>query len=447
MKKVALSLAGVLAAAAFAPEASAVPAFARQTGMACNSCHFQHFPVLGSFGQSFKSSGFTLMGAQGKIEAEHLSIPDTLNAAMLLKTRYQKTSGTDAADTINGTTTNSGQWQIPDEFGLFFGGRVADSEHLKVGMMVEAGMTGGKIGGIVNGLRLPMVYDAGAVTISAIPFLTDTLGPAYGYELSSTGIQRAIRWAEHRKETSAAQWVLGQGTSGGAASGLAIVVKNDLGYVNVTKWSPNFAYAGGTNAVAMSSGWLRVAATPTIGSMAAHIGVALASGSNFCVAGGGTTPAAPTAADRCDTKATIVDFQGQTAVGENDLSIYVQYATAPASSASSNNLYNGKDGTARTSLTVGADYSVIPHTLSVGAAIRNAKAGLSKVQEAAGATDGDNAITLTAVYDLFQNMALHANYSMYSGSAYNATTGVNGDPSAVGANGKSLLTLMLESAW
>jgi len=73
MKKVALSLAGVLAAATFAPEASAVPAFARQTGMACSACHAQHFPILNGFGRAFKAAGFTMMGAQEKIEGDNIS--------------------------------------------------------------------------------------------------------------------------------------------------------------------------------------------------------------------------------------------------------------------------------------------------------------------------------------------------------------------------------------
>ncbi len=77
MKKIVLSLAGVMAAAAFAPEASALPVFARQTGMACSACHFQHFPLLNGFGRAFKAAGFTMVGAQGKIEGDRLSIPDT----------------------------------------------------------------------------------------------------------------------------------------------------------------------------------------------------------------------------------------------------------------------------------------------------------------------------------------------------------------------------------
>ena len=50
--------------------------------------------------------------------------------------------------------------------------------------------------------------------------------------------------------------------------------------------------------------------------------------------------------------------------------------------------------------------------------------------------NGDDAMTVTAVYDLYQNVALHANYSTYSGSAYNAPGSVT-----------NLLTLMLEAAW
>src|SRR5574340_1570459 len=109
MKKIVLSLAGALAATAFAPEASAIPSFARQTGMACNSCHFQTYPALTSFGRAFKSGGYTMIGAQGKVEGEHgLSIPETLNASVYAQLRYIKTGGTSFA--AGGTkTANEGR--------------------------------------------------------------------------------------------------------------------------------------------------------------------------------------------------------------------------------------------------------------------------------------------------------------------------------------------------
>ncbi len=232
MKKVALSLAGVLAAATFAPEASAIPAFARQTGMACSACHAQHFPVLNGFGRAFKAAGFTMMGAQEKVEGEHLSIPSTLNAAVLLKVRYQKTNGPTAGE-VSGASTNSGQWQFPDEFSLFFGGRVADNGAVKVGMMMENNLVAA--GALAAGLRVPVVVDLDAAKLSLIPYTTDSLGAFYGYTESSNGLNRAIRWAENRTQVFAHQYT---GIGNGATTGLAFVAHSDMGYINVSRFAP-----------------------------------------------------------------------------------------------------------------------------------------------------------------------------------------------------------------
>lgn len=41
-------------------DANALPSFARQTGMACSSCHVQSFgPNLTSVGRNFKLNGYT----------------------------------------------------------------------------------------------------------------------------------------------------------------------------------------------------------------------------------------------------------------------------------------------------------------------------------------------------------------------------------------------------
>jgi len=432
MKKIVLSIAGVMAAAAFAPEASAIPAFARQTGMACNACHQQHYPVLNGFGQAFKAAGYTMMGAQEKVEGEHLSIPSTLNAALLLKARYQKTNGVDPVGTISGTTTNSGQWQIPDEFSLFFGGRVAEN----IGFMMENNVVGGPLGGIVAGFKIPVVFDMGAAKISVIPFLTDALGVAYGYDESSTGMVRGVRWMEHRNEISAMQYV---GNGAGAATGLAFVAKGDMGYINVTRFSPNFAAAagvtGGPNtSVQLRSNFVRIAATPAMGDWAMHIGAAFTSGSNYV----GTTGTTLTAANLVETRATSLDFQAMGQAGGKDLSVYATYARAPGTAVGAvANIYNGNPN-ARTAWTIGADYSVIPHVLHLGAAYRSADTGaviVAPVAAGAATSSNDDAISVSAVYDLTQNVALHANYSSYSGGARTA------------AAGNSMATFMLEAAW
>ncbi len=403
MKKVALSLAGVLAAAAFAPEASAVPAFARQTGMACSSCHAQHFPVLNGFGRAFKAAGFTMMGAQEKVEGEHLSIPSTLNAAVLLKARFQKSSDAKAVGAIDGDATNSGQWQIPDELSLFFGGRVADSEMIKVGMMMENNMVGGPAGGIIAGLRVPVVVDLGAAKLSVIPFGTDALGAFYGYTESSTGVTRGIRWAEHRKDISAHQYT---GIGDGTASGIAFVAKHEMGYINVSRFSNAFFYVPGATGVAMTSTALHVAVTPTIADFATVIGFESLSGKNRASA----------AAAEVETKGVGFDAQAHGEIAGMEVGLYGTYA---------------KNNTAvKTAGTAGVDVTVIPHTLTLGTALRMGKTS--------GKTD--NAVVLTAVYDLFQNVAVHANYSMYSGD-----TNTNAD--AVGGSGKSMFTGLLEAAW
>jgi hypothetical protein len=170
-----------------------------------------------------------------------------------------------------------------------------------------------------------------------------------------------------------------------------------------------------------------------------HIGVAAASGKGWNDG----------AVTKFETKGTVVDFQAQGAVAEMETSVYAQYAVAPKSSGVNANLFNG-GVTDKKAVTVGADFSVIPHTLHVGAAYRIANTGVNAAEQAAGAGDKDNALTFTAVYDLFQNVALHANYSMRSGSSYDAggtNDATTADPVTGAKGSKNLLTLMLEAAW
>ncbi|GAB1234188.1 hypothetical protein [Ferrigenium sp. UT5] len=411
MKKVALSLAGVLAAATFAPEASAVPAFARQTGMACSACHAQHFPVLGSFGRAFKAAGFTMVGSQEKIEGDKISLPSTLNFGVLAKVRFQKTNGNTAkpldnrGGTIEGADTNDGQIQFPDEYSLFFGGRVADNGMVKIGTMTEFNLVGGAG---TAGLRIPVVFDLDAVKLSVIPYATDALGAFYGYSESSTGVTRGIRWAEHRKEISAHQYV---GMGAGAASGVALVAKTDMGYVNISRWSPNlFLGPSSTAQTNPESTAISIAATPTVLDFDIIAGVDYLTGSGI-IADNVT---------RKDTNAVGASFQAQGELAGLESSFYATWAKAQAGDS----LYATNPGAIK-AFTLGADITVIPHTLSLGAAYRGASNGK--------AGSNDDAITLAAVYDVAQNVALHADWTSYKDNQ--------------GANGDTLFTGMLEAAW
>ncbi|MDD2700628.1 MAG: hypothetical protein PHH36_05255 [Sideroxydans sp.] len=415
MKKIALSLAGVMAAVAFAPEASAIPAFARQTGMACSACHAQHFPVLNGFGRAFKSAGFTMMGSQEKVEGEHLSIPSTLNAAVLLKVRYQKTNGPDGGE-LSGASTNTGQWQFPDEYSLFFGGRVADNGAVKVGMMMENNL---KASMMAAGLRVPVVVETDSAKLSLIPFTTDSLGAFYGYTESSNALNRAIRWAENRTQVFAHQF---SGIGDGAATGLAFVAHSDMGYINVSRFAPTFA-----SATQMSSTAVHIAATPTIADFATVISAEVVSGESYV----GTT-----VADKRATKGTGLSAQAHGELAGMETGLYFAYSVAAKSDAAVANQFNSSTTNDKKATQIGADFTVIPHTLSLGA---NYLAGKN------GAGETENYFTVTGVYDLAQNVALVANYTIGSGSAFDA--GASKDASVVGSEGKNLLTLMLESAW
>ena len=410
MKKIVLSLASVLAATAFAPEAAAIPAYARQVGMACAACHAQHFPVLNSFGRSFKASGYTMMGAQGKVEGEHLSIPDTLNASMIVKLRYLDDNRAAAANTRTAAaTTGNGQFQFFDEFALLFGGRIADNIGFFVeGQLIEAGVPLAAI------VRMPFAFDMGGAKLSVVPFAADGGSVMVGYELGSGGTLRANRWSESRNETSAVQY----NRNIESAAGFAFVAQNDMGYVNFTKWTPHYGFKDTGVASALDSNYIRIAATPTVGDWAMHIGAGKMSGSGF----GG---AAQTVTDQ-----TFFDAQAQGELGGKEIGVYFQHSKAPITTVvGAVSAYNAKNVTDKKATTIGVDYSVIPHSLHIGAAYRNASNG------AAAISNGDNAWTVQAIYDMYQNVALHAVYSKMSGSAHTAATQNN------------LTTLMLEMAW
>lgn len=441
MKKVALSLASVLVAATFAQEASAVPSFARQTGMACSSCHFLKYPTLNGFGRAFKAAGYTMMGAQEKVEGEHLSIPGVLNGSILFKYRYVADTGptkTVGAGVTAATAAADGQWQMGDEMSLFFGGRIAETEHFTIGFLNENNMvTGG-----VAGLRVPVNFDLGVAKVTVVPFTTDALGVAYGFELSSGGIMRANRWAEARREISAVQYNADRGKDGGAAAGTAFVLQNDMGFINVTKWSSSFAPGANGQGVPSTNygqNYVRVAATPTIGDWAIVAGVGQESGSSYTnvadldPASAGYWGAGFTG--ETESKQTFVDFQAQGAIAGMEAEVYVQNATAAKRSAATvNSAHNTSLVHDRTALTIGGEVGVIPHVLTVGAAYRNAKSGSNNA--ATGSSHTDNALTLAVVYDLVQNVALHATYIKYSGTA----------SEAAGATTSRFLG-MLEAAW
>jgi len=92
---------------AWSGETLAVPAFARQTGMACMACHVS-FPELTPFGRFFKMTGYTL--------SNYSTIP--VSGMVQISRTNTRTIDQDNFDFVrNGDT-------VPQQASLFYAGRI-----------------------------------------------------------------------------------------------------------------------------------------------------------------------------------------------------------------------------------------------------------------------------------------------------------------------------------
>lgn len=386
-------------------EAEAIPAFARQTGMACNTCHFQHFPLLNAFGRNFKANGFTLVGGQSLVEGDVLSIPSVLNASLVTKVRYQKTNGD-----VDDSGTNKGEFQFPDEAALLLGGRVG--EH--IGFILEAQMADAGAPMFAS-YKMPIGFEAGEAHLEVVPFTTDAFGPQFSFELLNTGALRSIRVLEHRSDISAVQYVGAQGD----AQGIGLAAYHNLGYANYTAWQP---HAGTSDAQFMH--YVRIAATPTVS------GWDLAGGIQWW--GGTTVDGTKT---RGKAEAWAIDAQAQGLAGNMPLGVYLQYASAGKSDAGDPaNIFNTKTTGDNKAFSIIAELGVIPNRATVALGYRNGDNG-------GPANNKQNSLTLGATYLLTQNVELQVNHSMRSGDFYDIPA--NNEL----ANGDALTTLMLFAAF
>ncbi len=384
-------------------EASAVPAFARQTGMPCAACHFQNFPTLNAFGRSFRAGGYTLVGAQGKIEGEDMSMPSTLNMSVIAKLRYVKTNGNTNED------TDQGRIEWPDEAAFLVGGRLAE----KVGFLMEIGLgdvasdSGGEISS--NSFLSTKVHfnvgKSGNTQFSIIPFSTDGLGAAYGFELLNTGAQRSQRPIEDRRGFSAAQAI---GLGSGEATGIALVAHSNNFYFNYSPWVPGW---GGTNMSVKPSGfanYVRAAYMPNVGGWDTGFGfqwwtgdatVALDDGSGL--------------EQDISTDGWIIDAQAQGEVGGKPLGLYLSYGQCEADPGHfASNCTNIDDADALGFL---VQYGVIPNRLSIFAAYRTMDVGTA-------INSTFDAVTIGGHIMVAQNIRLELFNVFESGSAVDART-------------------------
>jgi hypothetical protein len=403
-----LAISALFVIFAIPTESQAVSMYARQTGMACASCHFQHFPMLNEFGRAFKAGGYTLIGKEGKVEGEELSIPETMNIGIVSKLRYQKTNGPKVVGTH---TENDGRWDIPDEFNVMLGGRISPN----IGFFFEGATVEAPF---LASFKMPFMYDVGGLKAGVIPFSTAELGAAFGFELLNTGAVKNQRMVEKGPDISAKQYVM----DAHKARGFAFVVSDPRFFVNLTKWSPGHVedHVSSPNAT-----YIRAAVTPRVGNW--DLGAGVQSWSGSAEVGPGS------AIITNDIKGTAVDAQAQGAIGAMPLGIYLSQAKAPASGTTGNpNFFNTGTDNAKTATAIAAELGVLPRKATLVLAYRKANTGATSFNH-------DNALTVGGIYQIVQNMQLQLTHATRSGSAYDS-----GSPNmTVGGNGDRLTTLVL----
>jgi hypothetical protein len=440
MNKFIFLMASVIAAVTFSSAASALPLFARQTGMECAACHFQHFPMLTAFGRAFKAGAYTLMGTQGKVEGDNLSIPNTLNMAILTTAGYSKNNadsatlaaaaGLPADYAAQGVrTTADGAVYVPGtngEFSLFVGGRTSENSGAlaELGMVQDAGQGAG-----LSSAKIPMLWEVSSGTRAGlVPYTTDGQGASYGFEELNTGANAVHTMlfiggdfnGSVAPVLSAQQYI---GT-GAPATGLAFVVNNPGYFVNLTKFNQVGPGDLGGHGAALTSTYLRAAAIFDLAGWDTAVGAQSWSGNSTAIdfvdiadPTSGVVTLTPQAA-LTETKAWAIDGQMQNTLANNmPLGIYVTYASAPAASVVGiSNAYNGGADT-RSSFNIAAELGVIPEKATIGFGIRRGKSGDTTIT---GSNASDNAYLLEGSYKLAQNMLLNLVYTSQSGDYWNA---------------------------
>ncbi len=383
----------------------AIPSFARQTGMACNTCHYQHYPSLNAFGRVFKANGFTMVGGQSLVEGDLLSLPATLNASIVTKVRFQKTNGD-----VNDSGTNKGELQFPDEAALFLAGRIGE----RIGFLLEGQMADSGSSMFAN-FKAPIGFDVKSAHFSVVPFATAGLGPQFAFELLNTGAVANIRVLEHKAEISAIQYV---GLKH-AAQGVAFVASHNTGYFSFTPWQPE----AGTSDSGPFLQYLRLVGTRTLA------GWDLAAGGQLFL---GTTKLGN--GTRESARGWALDAQAQGSILSLPIGIYLNYAEAQGSTANEPmNIFNSNPGDKR-AWSVLAEVGVLPGRVTVAAGYRDGNSG-------AIGPSTESAVTVGATFLLAQNFELQVNHSFNSGDFFDIPA--NNEL----ANGDQLTTLMIFAAF
>jgi len=335
MKKIFLTVAAcaLLAVSSIAlipDKADALPAFARQTGAACLSCHFQTFPALTSFGREFMFGSFTDVGDEGLIEGENLSIPAVLNASFDVVAAVTHNSGAGTAS----TTT----YDIPVNQRLFVAGRAG--EHTGAFIMFTGGsdVVGGKNVSFLNKSPTPVWMLLNSIR------LNDDFQVGLGIHKSPWGASNAMEVSNvfgHRGDKLAGQDISGIKAAGFAklTTGIGVWARyQDLGYIQFAMVAPAGLTTGVTNLSARWGHMVRVVATLDLNGWDTLIGFGYVTGTAGKGGTGGATPSGflnrpngMVALENAQIPMNLqfIDVQLQGDVGDMSVGIYGDWAHAP----------------------------------------------------------------------------------------------------------------------
>ena len=380
--------------------AKAIPAFARQTGAACLSCHFQTFPSLKPFGRAFKMGSFTDVGDQALIEDDNLSIPVVLNATFNIAANYNNTSASGQQ--------SKGTFQIPKQTVLMVAGRLGSNTGAFAGFM--GGMKGNGGSG-VRAWQFLNSFDVGSVKIGVSAASTPfggggllALSNVYGQhaDVLGGGDVDAIDAVGYSNPTTA----------------IGTWVGNQDGFIQVALIAPSQA-TGGTTNVGLSLGKLiRADEMLTIGGWDTVVGFGLVSGS----AGKGNT-AQNTTGYRVPMNLQFIDAQAQGQIGDMNVGIYADWAHAKGKTAGhglqplngGGNFYGsfsyGNSTVGNTSGKTYNAYSIRVNLEPVNRILIGAGFGYQKLSGFTQGAMSKKIFHLAATYVLYQNINLNITFN------------------------------------
>lgn len=367
--------------------AHAIPAFARQMGVSCNTCHAQTgYPALNRFGRAFKTSGYTMIGTQKSISdnrgGQFLSITDTLNLSLNVKAGYVQSSEPEVPSEL----------QFPQALGFMIAGRVANN----IGIFTEIGYESEEGNDPVfelSTLVVPVVYEINTYTIGGVLYRTSEFGASASYDTLATGSKANGQTLEAAAVASAQSYLVENAGEEAKAEGLGLYIANDQWYAVYSVYTPTVGTVSGVSPASYAS----IAYTPQFGSWDIGIGAQLWWGT---AKRNDTNASLPKIEDKTDQYA--LNFQAMGTVGNLPVSFFATHAQAKKGS-----MY-AEDGDV-TATTAVAEIAPIPQIVMLSAGYRVADNGHTVNSE-------DNAGLIALKYFYKENVQCQFDYVLNQNS-------------------------------